>query len=506
MVVAAAVVAAASPDPGRAVRWCRAGLAATTAFAVAACGGGGTGSVAPPPPATLAVAGGADQSAPAGTTLPVAVTVALRDGAGRPRAGVTVAWRVVSGGATLAPRAAATDADGLARADVTLAAPGSVVLRAEVAEASVDVAAFALAPGSIVPVAALPIPPDYGIHDQFVRDGLAFVCAWNTGLVIYDVGNGVKGGSPSRPVEVSRIVPTRPGGQAGNIHNAWWYHDAGTGATRYVFLGQELPARIGSSSAGDIFVVDVSDLAHPVTVAWFGFPGAGTHNFWVDEAAGVLYAAYYNGGVVALDVRGTLAGDLTPRLLGVVQPGGTGNTYTWGVMLHRGSLYASDMLSGLWQLAPAAGQLATRGGGNNVPERYTSDLWLSGDWAYTGTWGSLPRSGVLGNALKVWHLDAQGAPTLVDSLVLPGIATVSDVEVTDDGGTLLLTAENGPGGGLYLYRLLDPQRPAAAGQALVDRGLHTGTFARIGGRRFVFAAKNPPDPALRIFDVTAATN
>ena len=37
----------------------------------------------------------------------------------------------------------------------------------------------------------MPIPPAYGIHDTYVRDGLAFVFAWNTGVIIYDVGNGI---------------------------------------------------------------------------------------------------------------------------------------------------------------------------------------------------------------------------------------------------------------------------------------------------------------------------
>ena len=41
-------------------------------------------------------------------------------------------------------------------------------------------------------------------------------------------------------------------------------------------------------------------------------------------------------------------------------------------------------------------------------------------------------------------------------------------------------------------------------------GLHTGTFAQISGRRYVFAARNPgpcgaPPPALVIFDVTSTT-
>jgi hypothetical protein len=98
-------------------------------------------------------------------------------------------------------------------------------------------------------------------------------------------------------------------------------------------------------------VVDVSDLAAPREVASFSLAGAGAHNFWMDEARQILYAAYYNGGVIALDVSGSLSGDLSARLIDRIEPGGAGNTYTWGVMLANGSLYASDMLSGLWQIA-----------------------------------------------------------------------------------------------------------------------------------------------------------
>jgi hypothetical protein len=86
-------------------------------------------------------------------------------------------------------------------------------------------------------------------------------------------------------------------------------------------------------------------------VGFFHLAGAGTHNFWMDEERQVLYAAYYNAGVVALDVSGTLSGNLSGRLLSRLRPGGTGNTFTWGVQLANGFLYASDMLSGLWQLA-----------------------------------------------------------------------------------------------------------------------------------------------------------
>jgi hypothetical protein len=200
-------------------------------------------------------------------------------------------------------------------------------------------------------VAREPVPRNYGIHDTVVRDGIAFVFAWNTGVIIYDVGNGIGGGTPAAPVEISRLVTSDnkvAGGPA--VHNGWWFHNPVTAEKRYLFIGQEGPGVIGSQSSGDIHVVDVADLAHPREVAFFHLAGAGTHNFWMDEARQILYAAYYNEGVVALDVSGTLSGDLASRMLGRIRPGGPGNTFTWGVQLANGSLYAIDMLSGLWQL------------------------------------------------------------------------------------------------------------------------------------------------------------
>jgi hypothetical protein len=146
---------------------------------------------------------------------------------------------------------------------------------------------------------------------------------------------------------------TDPGNTRGaRAHNAWWFHNPNTGQRRYLFVGQEGPGQLGASSSGDIHVLDVSNLAAPVEVASYRMSGtalpAGTHNFWMDEAAEILYAAYYNGGVVALDVSGTLQGDLASRELARIHPGGD-STYVWGVQLHAGSVYATDMLSGLFQ-------------------------------------------------------------------------------------------------------------------------------------------------------------
>jgi hypothetical protein len=204
-------------------------------------------------------------------------------------------------------------------------------------------------PSAVELAASVPIAPTYGIHDTYVRDGLAFVFAWDAGVILYDVGNGIRGGSPEAPVEVSRLVTQSGDAGSAAVHNGWWFHNPVTDEARYLFIGQEGPGNIGATASGDIHVVDVSDLANPREVASFHLDGAGTHNFWMDEEAQVLYAAYYNGGVIALDVSGTLSGDLSNRLIGRVRFGD--DTFTWGVMLASGSLYASDMLSGLWQVA-----------------------------------------------------------------------------------------------------------------------------------------------------------
>ncbi len=201
------------------------------------------------------------------------------------------------------------------------------------------------ASGTVTLVSRTGVPANYGIHDTFVRDGICFAFVWNSGVFIYDVGNGAGGGTLAVPVKLGGV--TTAGGEA---HNGWWFWNPANGEKRYLFVGQEGPGSIGASSVGDIHVVDVSDLTAPVEVATFHLPGAGAHNFWMDEASGRLYAAFYNGGVVALDVSGSLSGNLSARKIAQIAPGGAGSTYVWGVMLYNGSLYVSDMLSGFWQL------------------------------------------------------------------------------------------------------------------------------------------------------------
>ena len=198
------------------------------------------------------------------------------------------------------------------------------------------------------------------VHDVFVRDGILFTALWNGGVEIWDIGGAGSGGSVDAPVPLGSVVTV--GGEA---HNIWWFHNAQNGDKRYAFVGQEGPGAVGVASSGDIHVLDVSNFAAPREVAFYHLQGAGTHNFSVDEVRGILYAAYYNGGVRALDVTGDLSScdpaaksadgrcdlgkmgrDLAHGLTGV------GPVYVWGVQYIGGSVYASDMLNGIWKLNP----------------------------------------------------------------------------------------------------------------------------------------------------------
>lgn len=446
------------------------------------------------PAAKLIKYAGDQQSGPLSQPLATLLTARVLDQYDNPVAGDTVRWAVTAGGGTLADTVTVSNNAGLASTSYTLGAATGVntVTASHAASAPITFSATAVA--GLIFVTSVPIPANYGIHDTFVRDGLAFVFAWNSGVRIYDVGNGVKGGSPAAPESVSTFITA-----GGEVHNGWWFWNPSNNEKRYLFIGQEGPGTIGSSSQGDIHVLDLSNLQAPDTVARFHIAGGGPHNFWIDEAAQILYASYYNKGVVALDISGTLSGDLSSRGIDTIVPGGAGNTYVWSVMQHGASLYAIDMLSGLWQLNATGGHLSVASGGNNVPERYSSDEWVSGDYVYTGTWGFRSAAG---NAVKIWHLGATGVPALVDSIITSNIGTVSDIEVTTDGKLLMFSAENGPNSGFYFYGLADPAHPAFLERYLVSTGVHTATFGYINGHTYAFGAKDPSNPALVILDVT----
>ncbi len=204
------------------------------------------------------------------------------------------------------------------------------------------------------------------VHDVAVADGLAYLSYWNDGLVILDVGNGIKGGSPANPVLVSQFkynlneeyarVDQLYGLGARGTHTAWR-------AGKYVFVGDEVYASRQSKGLqggngltwGKLHVIDVSDIAHPKKVAWYEPTDGGVHNVWVE--GDTLYLGNYQGGARVLDISGELKGDLlrqgreiswiyTADSMGAVPR----VPFTWGVVVKNGIMYVPDINSGLWVL------------------------------------------------------------------------------------------------------------------------------------------------------------
>jgi len=195
------------------------------------------------------------------------------------------------------------------------------------------------------------------VHDVFVREGILFTALWDQGMRIWDIGGGGHGGTVATPVVLGNVVNV-----GGKAHNIWWFHNAANGEKKYAFIGEEGPGSTLSSASGDIHVIDVSDFASPHEVAFYHLAGAGTHNFSVDETRGVLYAAYYNGGVRAIDITGDLSscdaasksgdGRCDLGLMGrevAHAPEEALPVYVWGVQVVGQYVYASDMLNGVWK-------------------------------------------------------------------------------------------------------------------------------------------------------------
>ncbi len=204
------------------------------------------------------------------------------------------------------------------------------------------------------------------VHDVAVTDGLAYLSYWNDGLVILDVGNGIKGGTPQAPKLVSQYkydlnetyarVDQLYGLGARGTHTAWRHGN-------YVFVGDEVYASKPAQGLvdgndltfGRLHVIDVSNIQRPKEVAWYEPTDGGVHNVWV--AGDTLYLGNYQGGARALDISGELKGDLlrqgreiswilTADSLGV-RPR---STFAWGAVVKDGNIFVPDINSGLWIL------------------------------------------------------------------------------------------------------------------------------------------------------------
>jgi hypothetical protein len=212
----------------------------------------------------------------------------------------------------------------------------------------------------------VPIPTEEGggftmagryLHDDQVVDGLAYLAYWRDGLVILDVGNGIRGGSPEHPQFVSQYRfnydELYGSGWVAGAHAVYRYKN-------YVFVGDEVfPGHFDLASheripvRGIAHVLDVSDLQNPREVATYSVPEAGSHNIWVVDD--VMYMGYYNGGARVVDVSGELRGELYDQgreiahfWSGDAQGYRPNLPFAWGAFPYKGLIYVNDIHGGLW--------------------------------------------------------------------------------------------------------------------------------------------------------------
>ncbi|MGQ0538456.1 MAG: LVIVD repeat-containing protein, partial [Gemmatimonadaceae bacterium] len=204
------------------------------------------------------------------------------------------------------------------------------------------------------------------LHDIDVKDGLAYLSYWNDGLVILDVGNGIKGGSPASPVLVSNFrynaESLYPGagqdygpGFISGTHTAWRHKN-------YVFIADEVFPPFAPTGTWDIasiraygrlHVIDVSDIEKPRAVAFYEPEYGGVHNVWAE--GDTLYVGAYNAGFHAFDIGGELRGDLKAqgRTIAELMPSAAdgvvpNKVMTWGAVVKDGLVYVNDLVTGLW--------------------------------------------------------------------------------------------------------------------------------------------------------------
>jgi hypothetical protein len=204
------------------------------------------------------------------------------------------------------------------------------------------------------------------LHDIDVQDGMVYASWWNDGMIVLDVGNGMKGGRPDKPVLVSQfkydldslykdvLLEGGPGFIRGT-HTAWRHGHYviiadevfGNDAAEGLFSGQVTRAH------GRLQVLDVSDIEHPKSVAWYEPEFGGVHNVWV--TGDTLYVGAYNAGFHAFDISGELRGDLRAQGREIANlytgsPDGKlpNSAMAWGAVVKNNLTYVNDLNSGLW--------------------------------------------------------------------------------------------------------------------------------------------------------------
>ena len=209
-------------------------------------------------------------------------------------------------------------------------------------------------------------------------------------------------------------------------------------------------------------------------------------------------------GATALDGNGDtitaadLTWSLTPAGNGLITEAGKFVGYTPGnAMIVATAASVADTLDVVIEARNGPSGGFNLVGHGEVTDRFTSDLWVHGDFVYTGTWGF--RDGTIGNRMLVWDVRNPSSPQLRTTVTVDA-ATVNDVKVRADGQIAVITRENLQPNGITLLSLADPANPTVITDFTMslENGVHN---VWIEGD-FVYAAVDGTGLGLRIVDIS----
>ena len=210
---------------------------------------------------------------------------------------------------------------------------------------------------------------------------------------------GVKNGTsviaisdPSNPVEIG-FIPS---------NNSTWKDLKTYSHYAYVVIDQ---------SGNGLQIIDLSDLPNSISLVntYTGNGFASSHNIYIDEDAGILYAQG-GGGVRVI----SLADPVNPTQLTVINAPSVHDVYA-----NDGKLYVSEGWNysySIWDVSNPAtptlvGRFFTPSSG------YAHNAWATSDNRYVMTTEEVPAN----KTVKMWDIQDPGNPTLLDEyLASPG--------------------------------------------------------------------------------------
>ncbi len=155
-----------------------------------------------------------------------------------------------------------------------------------------------------------------------------------------------------------------------------------------------------------------------------------------------------------------------------------------------------------------AGGTFTVVGRGPIFDRFTSDLWVNGTVAYTGTWSARDGPAGLqgGNIIYVWDISSPSSPRLTDSITV-NAGTVNDVKIREDGRLAALSHEDAGDllNGITLLDLTDPLHPTVITR--FTDSMHPGVHNLWIDGDFVYAAVDGSNAngGLRVIDASDPT-